>query len=98
MKKYNLICLYLLLFGLFLMQRTILARNTRPPRLTVVLVVDQFAHHYIDKLYPHFKYGLLHCLNIFCSGFSKEVKALQNAQVAAFHKAVFAFIFLFRKA
>lgn len=34
------------------------AYNVKPPRLTVVLVVDQFAHHYIDKLYPHLKHGI----------------------------------------
>jgi predicted AlkP superfamily pyrophosphatase or phosphodiesterase len=28
------------------------------PKLTVVIVVDQFAHHVVQKLKPHFKYGL----------------------------------------
>ena len=41
----------------------ILARNVRPPRLTVVIVVDQFAHHYIDKLYPYLKYGLRYLID-----------------------------------
>lgn len=31
--------------------------NPKPPRLTVIIVIDQFAHSYIDKLMPHFKYG-----------------------------------------
>jgi len=36
----------------------IIGYNSKPPRLTVVIVVDQFAHSYIDKLAPYFKYGL----------------------------------------
>lgn len=30
----------------------------KAPKLTVVIVVDQFAHHIVQKLKPHFKYGL----------------------------------------
>ncbi len=37
--------------------------NTRPPRLTVVLVIDQFAYHYINKLYPQLKHGLRYLLD-----------------------------------
>jgi len=40
------------------MQTVVLGYNSRPPRLTVVLVVDQFAHHYIGKLMPHLKHGI----------------------------------------
>ena len=29
----------------------------KAPQLTVVIVVDQFAHHVFEKLKPHFKYG-----------------------------------------
>jgi predicted AlkP superfamily pyrophosphatase or phosphodiesterase len=29
----------------------------QPPKLTVVIVIDQFAYHYIEKLSPHFKYA-----------------------------------------
>lgn len=39
------------------------AYNVKPPRLTVILVIDQFAHHYIDKLYPHLKYGLKYLID-----------------------------------
>lgn len=39
------------------------AYNVKPPRLTVILVVDQLAYHYIDKLYPHFKYGLKYLID-----------------------------------
>ncbi len=37
--------------------------NTRPPRLAVVLVIDQFAYHYINKLYPQLKHGLRYLLD-----------------------------------
>lgn len=30
----------------------------RPPRLTIVIVVDSFGYHYIQKLLPYFNYGL----------------------------------------
>lgn len=48
----------------FLLTSTMInARNVKPPRLTVILVIDQFAHHYIDKLYPHLKYGLKYLID-----------------------------------
>lgn len=28
------------------------------PNVTVIFVIDQFAHHYLEKVQPHFKYGL----------------------------------------
>ena len=62
MNKYILGWLYLVALSIFCTQ-SIVARNARPPRLTVVFVVDQFAHHYIDKLYPHFKYGLKYLID-----------------------------------
>lgn len=46
-----------------LLHITVLSYNVRPPRLTVVLVIDQFAHAYIDKLYPHLKYGLKYLID-----------------------------------
>ena len=46
-----------------LTQKTVLGYNERPPRLTVVIVVDQFAHSYINKLAPYFKFGLKYFLN-----------------------------------
>ncbi len=58
MKKYNVAFLCA-----FFMCIPLVARNVRPPRLTVVLVVDQFAYHYIDKLYPHLKYGLKYLID-----------------------------------
>jgi hypothetical protein len=33
------------------------------PRLTVIMVIDQFAYHYIPKLYPHLRGGLRFLLN-----------------------------------
>jgi len=39
------------------------AYNVKPPRLTVVLVVDQLAHHYIDKLHPYLKHGIGYLLS-----------------------------------
>src|SRR5438045_1428541 len=60
MKKYNLgfITLIITLFYI-----PLAAYNVKPPRLTVILVVDQFAHHYIDKLYPHLKQGIGYLLS-----------------------------------
>lgn len=39
------------------------AYNVKPPRLTVILVVDQLAHHYIDKLHPYLKHGIGYLLS-----------------------------------
>ena len=62
MKKCTImVFIYLLCF--FLIPISALGYNTRPPRLTVVLVVDQFAHHYINKLYPQLKHGLRYLLD-----------------------------------
>jgi predicted AlkP superfamily pyrophosphatase or phosphodiesterase len=58
MKKNNGAVLFLMIVGIFLTQQTALGYNAKPPRLTVIIVVDQFAHSYLDKLTPHFKYGL----------------------------------------
>src|SRR5579863_4613994 len=58
MKKHSMIWSRLLLIGIFLTHITIFGYNYRPPRLTVVLVVDQFAHHYMNKLMPRLKHGL----------------------------------------
>jgi predicted AlkP superfamily pyrophosphatase or phosphodiesterase len=57
MKKY-----VILLCSLFV-PALVLGYNTRPPRLTVVFVIDQFAYHYINKLYPHLKHGLRYLLD-----------------------------------
>src|SRR5258708_36943605 len=56
MKKYGL----MFLFFSFV---SVLGYNIRPPRLAVVLVIDQFAYHYINKLYPQLKYGLRYLLD-----------------------------------
>lgn len=48
----------LLWTGIFLIHTAVFGYNYRPPRLTVVLVIDQFAHHYMDKLMPRLKHGL----------------------------------------
>jgi predicted AlkP superfamily pyrophosphatase or phosphodiesterase len=48
---------------LFLIPTFVFSYNTRPPRLTVVLVIDQFAYSYINKLYPQLKYGLRYLLD-----------------------------------
>lgn len=58
MKKYSLIVKYGLFITIFCNYVTILGYNVRPPRLTVVLVVDQFAHAYLNKLMPQLKHGL----------------------------------------
>lgn len=50
-------------FVLFAIVPSLTAYNVKPPRLTVVLVIDQFAHHYIDKLYPHLKHGLKYLID-----------------------------------
>lgn len=34
----------------------------KKPKLTVIIMVDQFAYHYIPKLSPHLKYGLKHLM------------------------------------
>lgn len=44
----------MLFFGIF----TIHAQEIIPPKLTVIMVIDQFGYHYISKLYPHLQYGL----------------------------------------
>jgi len=31
---------------------------SQPPKLIVVIVIDQFAHHYLPKLSPYFRDGL----------------------------------------
>src|ERR1700730_4050862 len=49
-------------FVSFLIMLPAAAYNVKPPRLTVVLVVDQFAHHYIDKLHTQLKHGLKYLL------------------------------------
>lgn len=46
-----------LLISCFLIHQAVSAYNPRPPRLTVVIVVDQLARSYLDKLAPHLKYG-----------------------------------------
>ena len=52
---------FLSVLGIFGLQ----AKGSRddPPKLTVVVVIDQFAFHYIPKLQKHFKYGLKDLLN-----------------------------------
>src|SRR5438445_6650464 len=62
MKKNNRVMFFLMLLGMFLVQRTVLGYVHRPPRLTVVFVVDQCAHSYFDKLSPYFKHGLKHLI------------------------------------
>jgi predicted AlkP superfamily pyrophosphatase or phosphodiesterase len=52
-----------LLINIFFIPTFISGLNTRPPRLTVVLVVDQFAYDYITKLYPQLKHGLRYLLD-----------------------------------
>jgi len=37
--------------------------NSHPPKLTVILTIDQFAYHYINKLYPHLRHGLRYLLD-----------------------------------
>lgn len=58
MKKYGSVWFKLVLLGLLLTQQTVVGHNYHPPRLAVVIVVDQLAHAYLDKLRPYLKYGL----------------------------------------
>ena len=58
MKKYSLIVLHVLCMGTFLTYTPLFGYNVHPPRLVVVLVVDQFAYSYFNKLMPQLKYGL----------------------------------------
>jgi predicted AlkP superfamily pyrophosphatase or phosphodiesterase len=58
MKKYNFSKTAFFIIGILSIHTTVLGYNTKPPRLTVVLVVDQFAYDYFNKLMPHLKYGL----------------------------------------
>jgi len=62
MKRYNFRFAARIL-TIFFLYTTTSAYNVKPPRLTVVLVVDQLAHHYIDKLYPYLKYGLRYLID-----------------------------------
>ncbi|HSC25524.1 MAG TPA: alkaline phosphatase family protein [Candidatus Babeliales bacterium] len=58
MKKYSSYTLKILYISTFFMNIPNYAYNNNPPRLTVILVVDQCAYSYFNKLMPHFKYGL----------------------------------------
>lgn len=58
MKKDTLIIVTFLLIGIFIPHTTIVGYNNRPPRLIVILVVDQFAYSYFNKLMSQLKYGL----------------------------------------
>lgn len=47
----------------------------RPPKLTILIVVDQLAHHYIAKLYPHLRGGLKYLLTngfVFNNGYHQH--------------------------
>lgn len=51
---------FLSVFSFFIQAKTPSNRDSckNTPRLTVVIVIDQFAFHYIPKLQKYFKYGL----------------------------------------
>jgi predicted AlkP superfamily pyrophosphatase or phosphodiesterase len=53
----------LLLYSATLLSTFVYSYNSHPPKLTVVIVIDQFAHNYINKLHSHFKYGLKYLFN-----------------------------------
>jgi predicted AlkP superfamily pyrophosphatase or phosphodiesterase len=56
MKRHNYIqkiSIFMLFLGIFSAYADI-----KKPKLTVVIVIDQFGYHYIPKLYPHLQYGL----------------------------------------
>ncbi len=38
-------------------------RKQNQPKLTVIMVIDQFAHHYLPKLKTHLNFGIKHLLN-----------------------------------
>lgn len=58
-------CSILTLCVLFIgtLPQTINSYNNHPPKLTIVLIVDQLAYHYINKLYPHLRQGLRYLLD-----------------------------------
>ena len=62
MSVFRITVLYAVLLNIFLMM-PVFGYNTRPPRLAVVLVIDQFSYNYINKLYPQLKYGLRYLLD-----------------------------------
>jgi predicted AlkP superfamily pyrophosphatase or phosphodiesterase len=51
------------LFILCVVQKNIYCFNNQPPKLTVIVVVDQMAYSYFNKLTPFFKYGLKYLLD-----------------------------------
>lgn len=54
----------ILLFFLFVLTfPTKIFLQLSPPKITVVMIIDQFAYHYIEKLRNHFKYGLKEMLD-----------------------------------
>ena len=51
-------CMQKLVILILLSGITSLNAKIEPPKLTVIIVVDQLGYHYIPKLYPHLQYGL----------------------------------------
>jgi len=41
---------------------TLFSQQPKPPRLTVVIVIDQLAYHYLPKLEPYLQWGLKHIM------------------------------------
>src|SRR5690242_6843545 len=58
MDKKRKVIFFVILSALFFIPLISLGYNPKPPRLTVIFVIDQFAYSYTDKLTPHIKYGL----------------------------------------
>lgn len=55
-------CLHFTFILMLLLSTSVLGNchqtETKPPRLTVVIIIDQFAYHYLPKLKKHFRFGL----------------------------------------
>ena len=47
----------------FLFHTSVFGYNHKPPRLVVVMIIDQFSYSYINKLFPRLKYGLRYLLD-----------------------------------
>jgi predicted AlkP superfamily pyrophosphatase or phosphodiesterase len=63
MKKYNSRFRFVVLIIFLTAIPSLFAYNVKPPRLVVVITVDQLAHHYLDKLYPYMKGGIKYLLH-----------------------------------
>jgi predicted AlkP superfamily pyrophosphatase or phosphodiesterase len=62
MRKTNLL-MYGLVLVFLLCNNNLYTKSEQTPRITVIMIVDQFAYHYIPKLSPFFRYGFRELLD-----------------------------------